>query len=273
MLTRLDSGEYVKVARDLTERKRTEDQLRDAHGRLEARVSERTAQLAAAVRSLEAEIARRQELSLRLSNAQEEERKRVSRDLHDTVGQTHVALTLALAATAKSITSCDEAAGQLAYAGQLAESMGRELHDVAMRLRPTTLDDLGLAVALAGLVRTWSGQQRTQIDLQADLDGRLPNEVETALYRLVQEALTNVARHAHATTVSVVVTRESGAVTTVVEDDGVGFDPASAGADRLGLRGMHERVTLIGGELVVESSPGAGTTIIARVPLHESRQS
>jgi two-component system CheB/CheR fusion protein len=269
VLTRLASGECVKVARDLTDRKRMEDELRDGRDRLEQRVAERTAELAAAVSSLEAEIDRRRELSLRLLSAQEDERKRVSRDLHDTVGQTHVALLMALAAAADAVPPDSAAAARLAYANKLAESMGHELHDVAVRLRPTTLDDLGLAAALKGLVHTWSVQQQVRVELQTDLDGRLPDEVETTLYRLVQEALTNVARHADATTVSVVVTVQPGQVTALVEDDGAGFDPQTADTTRLGLRGMRERVTLIGGELVVESSPGAGTSILARVPLRE----
>lgn len=267
VLTRLATGGYVKVARDLTDRKRTEDALRDAHDRLEERVGERTAELAAAVRSLEAESDRRRALALQLSNAQEEERKRVSRDLHDTVGQTHVALSLALTAALRSVPPGSEAAERLTYAVHLADGMGRELHDTAVRLRPVALDDLGLAAALSGLVSTWSRQHETPVELAADVAGRLPIEVETALYRLVQEALTNVARHARATSVDVVVTRQPGLVTAVVEDDGVGFDPESVGAARLGLRGMRERVALIGGELLVESKPGAGTCLVARVPL------
>ena len=114
----------------------------------------------------------------------------------------------------------------------------------------------------------WSRQHGTAVELEAEFGERLPDEVETALYRVIQEALTNVARHARAAMVSVVVTRQPGLVTAVVEDDGIGFDPESADATRLGLRGMRERVTLIGGELLVESSSGtSGTAIIARIPL------
>lgn len=264
VLTRLSSGGCVKVARDLTDRKRMEDELRQAHDRLEERVAARTAELAAAVHRLEAEMAHRRELARRLSNAQEDERLRLSRELHDTVGQSHVALSLALA-TARQRDG-EEAAASLAYAARLAEGMARELHDVAVRLRPTTLDDLGLAAALRDLVGAWSRQHDAQIDWQMDLDGRLPVEIETTLYRLVQEALTNVARHARAANVRVAVTTKPGLVTAVVADDGVGFDPESVGPDRLGLRGMRERVGLIGGELGVESRPGAGTTIVVQIP-------
>lgn len=249
------------------ERARAEGAVRASEALLEERVSERTAELAAAVTSLEAEIAGRRELALRLSNAQEDERKRVSRDLHDTVGQTHVALLMALAASTTTVVPGSEIATRLAYASRLAESMGHELREVAVRLRPTTLDDLGLEVALKGLVETWSRQQGTAVKIHSDLGERLPTEVETALFRFVQEALTNVARHAQAATVSVVVTREPKLVTAIVEDDGRGFAPESADAARLGLRGMRERMTLLGGDLIVESRAGAGASLIARVPL------
>jgi signal transduction histidine kinase len=110
---------------------------------------------------------------------------------------------------------------------------------------------------------------RSEVDLQAsDLDTvRLPPDVETALYRVIQEALTNVARHARARHVSVVVQRHDGKAIAIVEDDGVGCDPESGGSGRLGLVGMRERITLAGGRLDIESAPGDGTTVIARVPL------
>ncbi|WP_149112202.1 GAF domain-containing protein [Limnoglobus roseus] len=257
---------FVKVVRDLTDRKRMEDELRAARDQLERRVAERTAELAAAVDALEAEIDRRRELALRLSAAQEEERKRVSRDLHDTVGQTHAGLSMALKAVAAAVPPGGVPAERLAYARKLADDMGRELHAAAVRLRPTALDDLGLEAALRDLTAAWSRREGVPADLYANLGGTRPApEVETAVYRVVQEALTNVARHAGATAVSVMVTRADGTIQATVEDNGTGFDPAAAGT-RLGLMGMRERLGLLRGELQIESEPGRGTTVIARLP-------
>jgi signal transduction histidine kinase len=125
---------------------------------------------------------------------------------------------------------------------------------------------------LGQLVGEWSARTNVHVDLQiSDLeDERLPPDVETALFRIVQEALTNVARHARAQHVSVVVQRHEGNAIAVVEDDGVGWNPDRGANGRLGLVGMRERVTLAGGRLEIESAPGEGTTVIARVPLATS---
>jgi PAS domain S-box-containing protein len=259
---------FVKVLRDLTDRKRMEDELRDARDRLEELVAERTAALAAALASLEAEAARRADLARRLATAQEDERRRVARDLHDQTGQLLAGLALAVRA-AETAGPLPPAAGErLAEVRRIADDLGRQVHALAVRLRPTALDDVGLEAALGQLVREWAARAGVPIDFEtAGLADRLPAEAETVLYRVVQEALTNVAKHARATRVSVVVSRHAGTATAAVEDDGVGFDPEAAGAGRLGLVGMRERVTLAGGELDVESAPGAGTTIIARLPI------
>jgi signal transduction histidine kinase len=233
--------------------------LRRAEERLEARVTARTAEL-------EAEMARRQELARRLASAQEDERRRVARDLHDTIGQTLSGLSLAAAA------------GQLDQVRRLADELGRELHEVAVRLRPTALDDIGLAAAARVLADDWARRTGVAIEFQAvGLGaGRLPAEVETALYRVVQEALTNAAKHAAARRVAVVIGRRAGTAVAVVEDDGAGFDPDVARTPApgrragLGLAGMRERVGLLGGTVEVESQPGQGTTVFARIPLAET---
>jgi signal transduction histidine kinase len=139
---------------------------------------------------------------------------------------------------------------------------------LAVELRPTALDDFGLAPALARLAATVGEQSGIQVDLENRLGAdRLPDEVETALYRIAQEGLTNIVKHAGAGRVSIVLTQKERAVIVVVEDDGVGFDPAAADEEGLGIVGMRERVGLVGGRLFIESTTGAGTTLVAEVPL------
>jgi signal transduction histidine kinase len=136
-----------------------------------------------------------------------------------------------------------------------------------VELRPAALDDFGLEPALQRLVDIHRQARDVEVDLEVRLgESRLPADVETTMYRIVQEALTNIAKHAQATRVSVLVTRKEGAAVVVVEDDGVGFD-ASGPTDGLGLSGMRERVALVGGRFRVETSPGSGTTIAVEVPL------
>jgi PAS domain S-box-containing protein len=241
--------------------------LREAHDQLEERVAERTAELASALESLESEMARRRDLARRLATAQEDERRRVARDLHDTVGQLVAGLSLAFKAIETGGELPPPAAARLAAAQQVMNDLSREVHGLAVRLRPTSLDDIGLEAALEHLVAEWSSRTGVRADFYAAGLERLPGEVETAVYRIVQEALTNVAKHAGATVVSVVVTRPDEFVSVVVEDNGTGFDPDAVPKGRLGLMGMRERVELVGGEIDIGSSPGAGTTIAVRIPV------
>ena len=260
---------FVKVARDLTERKRMEDALRQAQVQLEEKVAARTRELQAEV----AEHIRTEEartvLQRQLSTVQEDERRRVARDLHDQTGQLLASLSLAVRAVADAGPLGPRALERLGQVQQVADELGRQVHELAVRLRPVALDDLGLLAALRELTSQWSAQSGVSIDMQTvglDAD-RLSIELETVLYRVVQEALTNVAKHAQAAQVSVVVSRHGGHATAVIEDDGRGFDPSAVGRGRLGLVGMRERVTQIGGRLEIESVPGQGTTLIARLPL------
>jgi signal transduction histidine kinase len=129
------------------------------------------------------------------------------------------------------------------------------------------LDDFGLVPALERLVDTFREQTGIAVDFESTLPARLPPELETALYRIVQESLTNVVKHARAERVGVVLTRKENAVAVVIEDDGVGFEPGAAREGGLGLVGMRERIGLLGGRLEIESRPGSGTTFSAEVPL------
>ena len=255
---------------DVTALKEAEAALRDARDRLEVRVAERTAELEQAMDALEAEMGRRRDLTRRLSTAQEDERRRVARDLHDTVGQLTAGLALAFKSIETGGALPPAEAAKLAAAQRVLGELGREVHGLAVRLRPTSLDDLGLEAAVGQLAAEWSTWSGVRADfLAAGVEpGRLPDEVETAVYRVVQEALTNVAKHADAKAVSVVVvTRSDGSVSVVVEDDGAGFDPDATPGGRLGLLGMRERVELVGGTIDIESRPGAGTTVAAQIPV------
>lgn len=201
----------------------------------------------------------------RVVEAQELERRRLARELHDQTGQELTSVLLGLRAVEDAKTGEERAEAIAAVRGQVVET----LHDVrrlAVELRPKALDDFGLVAALERLRDTFSEQTGMRVDLETQIDGRLPSEVETALYRIVQEALTNIVKHAQANSVSIILTRASRSVTAVIEDDGLGFVPDS-GSEGLGLLGMDERLSLLGGKLKLESSPGAGTTIVAAVPL------
>lgn len=271
-----DAPGFVKIARDLTERRRAEEALQQAHDELEARVAVRTAALERLNEALTAEVrereraeADRSDLLRRLATAQEAERRRVARDLHDQTGQLLAALALAIRAVETSGGLPAAAAGRLGEVRRVADELGRQVHGLAVRLRPTALDDLGLRATLQTELTGWAARTGVTTDFQTvGLDDRrFPPEVETTLYRVVQEALTNVVKHARARTVSVVVEWVGGHGVAVVEDDGAGFDPAAVPPGRLGLAGMRERVTLAGGTLDLEMGPAGGTTLIARIPV------
>ena len=201
----------------------------------------------------------------RVLEAQELERRRLARELHDQTGQELTSVLLGLKAVEEAKSDAERAE---ALAGVHEQVLGT-LHDVrriAVELRPKALDDFGLVAALERLRDTFSEQTGMRVDLESRIRDRLPTEVETALYRIVQEALTNVVKHAQATAVSIVLARKDGVVTAVIEDDGRGFSPGGT-LDGLGLLGMGERLALLGGKLKIESSHGAGTTIVAEVPL------
>ena len=201
----------------------------------------------------------------RVVEAQELERRRLARELHDQTGQELTSVLLGLKAVEEAKSDAERAKALAAVREQVVET----LHDVrrlAVELRPKALDDFGLAAALERLRDTFSEQTGMRVDLESRIRDRLPPDVETALYRIVQEALTNIVKHAQANAVSIVLARKAGAVTALIEDDGRGFNHDGSG-EGLGLLGMGERLALLGGRLKVESSPGAGTTIVAEVPV------
>ncbi|HMB18682.1 MAG TPA: GAF domain-containing sensor histidine kinase [Gaiellaceae bacterium] len=202
----------------------------------------------------------------RVVAGQELERQRLARELHDETGQALTSILLGLKAIEEAGNGQDVRRSVL----ELRELVVGTLQDVrrlAVELRPKALDDFGLIAALQRLAETFAEQTGIRMHVEAALgDSRLPAETETALYRIVQEALTNVIKHAQAGTVSVVLTRKGDRVVAVIEDDGRGFDPEDMRDERLGLLGMRERIALVDGQLSVESRPGEGTTIAVEVP-------
>jgi signal transduction histidine kinase len=206
----------------------------------------------------------------RVVDAQEEERRRLARELHDETGQALTSILLGI----RSIRAADsdEAAKRAeAEVRQLVVQALQDVRALAVELRPSALDDFGLVPAVERLAETFADRSGIATAVEASLgEGRLPPEVETVLYRLIQEALTNVVKHAAATRVNIVLTRREGGVGAVVEDDGRGFDAQTVREDALGLLGMRERLALLDGTLAVESGGGGGTALVAFVPLRLS---
>jgi signal transduction histidine kinase len=229
------------------------------------RLAEQFANRAAIAVDLSRRVAR--DALRRVVSGQELERRRLARELHDETGQALTSILLGLRAV-------EEAAGPDAMrtaASNLRELVVGTLQDVrrlAVQLRPKALDDFGLVAAVEHLVQTFSEATAIRVDLEAQLgDARLPAEVETTLYRIVQEALTNIVKHAGASRVSILLVRRRGTATVVIEDDGQGFDLAELREEGMGIIGMRERVELHEGRLTVESTPGSGATLAAEVPL------
>jgi signal transduction histidine kinase len=231
----------------------------------DVRLAEAFASRAAVAVDLSERVAR--DALRQVVSAQELERRRLARELHDETGQALTSILLKL----KSIEDEGDPAQLADATAELRELVVTTLQDVralAVELRPKALDDFGLVSALERLVETFREQTGMEVDLEPRLGAeRLPREIETTLYRITQEALTNVVKHARATRVSIVLTRRDGAVSAVIEDDGRGISTGEPTGDGLGLVGMRERVALVGGRLVVESPPGGGTTLSIEVPI------
>lgn len=202
----------------------------------------------------------------RVVAAQELERRRLARELHDETGQALTSILLGLRSLEEFVDGDDERAA-VESIRQLAVDTLQDVRRLAVELRPKALDDFGLVAALERLTDNFREQTGLAVDFVTGLDDeQLPSETATALYRIVQEALTNIVKHAHASSVSILVTRKNAHVAVVVEDDGVGFDPERP-VGGFGIQGMRERVELLGGSLRVESGDVTGTTLAVEVPL------
>jgi PAS domain S-box-containing protein len=240
LLMRLDNGEsgYVKICRDQTDRVKAET------------------------------VQREKDMLAQFVSTQEDERRRIARDIHDHVGQQLTVLRLKLDALREMCddqTICDE----IDRVNEITEQLDKEVDFLAWELRPAALDDLGLRVSLENFVNEWSHHTGVAAEFHANglSKTRLPFEIETNLYRIGQEALNNVYKHAKAKNVSVLLEKRKDTVLLIVEDDGIGFNPKDKRnrAKGIGLIGMSERAKICGGTLEIESSKGNGTTIFARV--------
>jgi signal transduction histidine kinase len=228
------------------------------------RLAETFATRAALAVDLSERIAR--DVLRRVVDAQEHERRRLARELHDETGQALTSILLHLKGLEETLAT-DEARAAAAELRELVVATLQDVRGLAVELRPSALDDFGLEAALERLTSSFAEQTGIVVDFQARLSGkRLPGEVETALYRIVQESLTNVVKHAQARRVSILLVRDGGSVKALIEDDGRGLDGAPAAAG-FGMIGMRERLALLGGRLEIESSVGSGTTVAAEVPL------
>lgn len=260
------------------ERKQAEDALKQLNEQLEERVAERTVELMEMNTSLQAEISERRrveqeraQILRRLVMAQEEERRRIARDMHDQFGQQLTALLLKLGMLKEDCRGQEKLCGQVESLESVAKQLDRDVDFLVWELRPTVLDDLGLREALANFAQNWSEHFGIPVEVHTSGmgKGRLTSETETVLYRIAQEALNNISKHARAESVSILLEQHTDFVSLIIEDDGVGFDDEElygANDKGLGLVGMRERAALVGGTAKIESRPREGTTVIVRIP-------
>ncbi len=251
-------------------------QLETDFNRMVEQIQTEEAENSALSESLRQQTLRQQELLKRLIDAQEGERKRIARELHDELGQSLTGLALQSERMEQMITTNpDKACEQLSETRELIGKTTRQMYELILALRPSVLDDLGLSAALRALARRILPDDRFDFTLDASrLTKRLPPSVEIALYRIFQEALSNVIKHSEANTVGITLAQENGRFEGEIWDNGQGFDPQSiaveAGSHRgLGLLGIQERASQCGGTVEIESQPGRGTRLTVRIPLEQ----
>jgi signal transduction histidine kinase len=205
----------------------------------------------------------------RVVAAQEEERRRLALELHDETGQALTSILLGLKAIGGAKSKEDAERAEADVRALVVQAL-QDVRALAVELRPSALDDFGLGPAVERLAQTFGERSGISTTVETHLAERLPPELETTLYRVVQEALSNVVKHAAARHVSIVLAQRGSSVAATIDDDGAGFDEAEVRPDALGLTGMRERLALVGGTLEIESTPGRGTTVAAQVPVAAS---
>lgn len=209
-----------------------------------------------------------QGLTRRLVEVQEAERRTISRELHDEAGQALTSIKLGLNLLEREMEDPLAVHERLTEMEKLTDQVMENLHNLAIDLRPASLEYLGLVNALQQYLSTIKKNNNVKVEFESvGIDKRLPIEIEITLYRIVQEAVTNILRHAHASLVDVLVERRDKKLVAIIEDNGVGFNPAIyRRTGHLGLFGMRERAEMFGGHLVIESKPGSGTTVFVEIP-------
>jgi signal transduction histidine kinase len=247
--------------------------LYQAQGELEERVQQRTVALNEANRSLG-------DLSARLLHLQDEERRRIARELHDSVGQTLAALAMNLSSVGADIERFMKTARVIADSTALVNDMSTDIRTISYLLHPPLLDEAGLASALSWYIKGFSERSKIEVSLDMPDDfGRLPGELETAVFRVVQECLTNIHRHSESQVAKIRLTQGDNHVRVEVRDKGKGIPPdkyaimvsAPSGTPGVGIRGMRERLRQLGGSLDIQcDGKGKGTTVIARLPIVSS---
>jgi two-component system CheB/CheR fusion protein len=270
-----DADGVILTFIDFTRRKEAENETQAAREGLERH----TVALMEINEALQTEVSERQraerergQLLRRIVFAQEEERARIAREMHDQFGQQLTVLNLKLDALRRDCVDDTSLRIQVETLQALAQQLDADVDSLVWEMRPMALDDLGLEAALKSYIQNWSAHLGVPVELHSkaiDRD-RLSIDIETVLYRIAQEALNNVAKHAHATNVAIVLEQRAGQVLLIIEDNGAGFDLQTvlqSDEKGLGLIGMRERAALVAGTLEIESQPDSGTTIVARIPL------
>jgi two-component system NarL family sensor kinase len=248
--------------------RRKNERLERAQAESEERVRQRTAELDAANHSL-------RELTARLLQLQDDERRRIARELHDSVGQTLAVLAMNLSAVGTDIERLMKTAGAIADSRGLVDEMSENIRTISYLLHPPLLDEKGLSSALRWYIEGFAERSRIEVDLELPGDvGRLSRDLETAIFRVVQECLTNIHRHSGSASAKIRIRCSARDISVEVEDRGKGMPPekrhelASAGTPGVGIRGMQERIRQLGGSLEIHSDGvGKGTLVVARLPL------